>query len=63
LFQAYFVVALIVLFCGGTVRADLTGSILGVVPDRSEGVIAGAKIVVTNAETNFWGRWTKVPAS
>jgi hypothetical protein len=34
-------------------RADVTGSILGVVHDRSQGVVAGAKVVVTNASTNF----------
>ncbi|MBS1840877.1 MAG: TonB-dependent receptor [Acidobacteria bacterium] len=34
-------------------RADVTGSILGSVKDRSQGVVAGAKVVVTNAETNF----------
>ena len=33
--------------------ADVTGSILGVVHDRSQGVVAGAKVVVTNAQTNF----------
>ena len=36
-----------------TVYADVTGSILGVVTDRSQGVVAGAKVVVTNAQTNF----------
>ncbi len=34
-------------------RADVTGSILGVVHDRSQGVVAGAKVTVTNAATNF----------
>src|SRR5215470_10317075 len=35
------------------VRADVTGSILGVVHDRSQAVISGAQIVATNVETNF----------
>src|SRR5579863_1577638 len=35
------------------VRADVTGSILGVVRDRTNAVIVGARIVATNAETNF----------
>ena len=35
------------------VRADVTGSILGTIKDRSQGVVAGAKVVVTNSETNF----------
>src|SRR5215467_5323956 len=34
-------------------RADVTGSILGVVHDRSQGVVSGAKVVVTNISTNF----------
>lgn len=34
------------------VRADVTGSILGVVRDKSQAVIAGARVVVTNTETN-----------
>jgi hypothetical protein len=33
--------------------ADVTGSILGVVRDRSQAVVAGAQIVVTNTQTNF----------
>jgi Carboxypeptidase regulatory-like domain len=35
------------------VRADVTGAILGVVHDRSQGVIAGAHIRVTNVQTNL----------
>jgi len=34
-------------------RADVTGSILGVVRDRSQATVAGARIVVLNAQTNF----------
>jgi hypothetical protein len=45
--------ALITLFSPAAVRADVTGSILGVVHDRSQAVVAGAHIVVTNAQTNF----------
>ena len=36
-----------------TVRADVTGSILGVVRDATQGVVPSARIVATNAETNF----------
>src|SRR5579883_3277332 len=43
----------LVLFAATAARADVTGSILGAVKDRSQGVVAGAKVVVTNAETNF----------
>src|SRR5882762_5288493 len=34
-------------------RADVTGSILGVVRDSTQGVVAGAHIVATNVQTNF----------
>ncbi len=34
-------------------RADVTGSILGVVHDRTQAVVAGARIVATNVQTNF----------
>ena len=37
----------------GVLRADVTGSILGVVHDRSQAVISGARIVVTNVQTNL----------
>src|SRR6267143_238643 len=36
-----------------TARADVTGSILGVVHDRTQAVVAGAHIVATNVQTNF----------
>ena len=35
------------------VRADVTGSILGVVRDATQAVVPSARIVATNAETNF----------
>src|SRR2546430_4668154 len=34
-------------------HADVTGSILGVVRDRSQAVVSGAHVVVTNVQTNF----------
>ena len=34
-------------------RADVTGSILGVVHDSAQAVVGGARIVVTNTTTNF----------
>ena len=33
--------------------ADVTGSILGVVKDRSEEAVAGAKVVATNVDTHL----------
>jgi len=52
-YKQIFVVAVVSLLAATTVLADVTGSILGAVKDRSQGVVAGAKIVVANAETNF----------
>src|SRR5258705_322106 len=34
-------------------RADVTGSISGVVRDRSQAVVAGAHVQITNVETNL----------
>jgi hypothetical protein len=44
---------LVTLVTSNIVRADVTGSILGVVKDPTQAVIAGARIVATNAETNL----------
>ena len=41
------------LFSRAFLRADVTGSILGVVHDRSQAVVAGAHVTVTNVQTNF----------
>jgi Carboxypeptidase regulatory-like domain len=43
----------VTLFSATTLRADVTGSVLGVVRDSTQAVVGGARIVVTNAETNF----------
>src|SRR5947199_7879767 len=43
----------IVLTSAVVLRADVTGSILGVVHDRSQAVVAGAKVVATNIQTNL----------
>src|SRR6266478_1035329 len=42
-----------IIFGPTALRADATGSILGVVHDRSQAVVAGARIVATNVQTNF----------
>src|SRR6266436_3654524 len=42
-----------IIFGPTALRADVTGSILGVVHDRSQAVVAGARIVATNVQTNF----------
>src|SRR6266576_997343 len=43
----------IVLTSAVVLRADVTGSILGVVHDRQQAVVAGAKVVATNIQTNL----------
>src|SRR5260370_11965881 len=46
-------VVLAIIFSPTALRADVTGSILGVVHDRTQAVVAGAHIVATNVQTNF----------
>jgi hypothetical protein len=41
------------LLFASAVYADVTGSILGVVRDRSQAVIAGARVRITNVQTNL----------
>ena len=48
-----FLAALAVIGCVTSVRADVTGSILGTVRDSSNLAVAGAHVVATNVETNF----------
>ena len=43
---------LLAFLCSNAV-ADVTGSILGVVRDRTNAVVVGARVVATNAQTNF----------
>src|SRR6266513_2005054 len=44
---------LTMVFGPNVLRADVTGSILGVVRDSTQGVVAGAHIVATNVQNNF----------
>ena len=48
-------IVLIILVSGRVLYADVTGSIQGVVKDRSEAIVAGAKVVATNVATNLTG--------
>src|SRR2546423_14747908 len=43
----------VALLASNLAHADVTGSILGVVRDRSQAVVTGARVVVTNAQTNY----------
>ena len=46
-------VLLLILFNSSVLRADVTGSIQGVVRDPTQAAISGAKVTVINAQTNF----------
>src|SRR5581483_10950704 len=46
-------VVFLILISASMLRADVTGSILGVVKDRSGAMVAGTRVVATNTETNF----------
>jgi hypothetical protein len=46
-------VVLAIIFSPTALRADVTGSILGVVHDSTQAVVGGARIVATNVQTNF----------
>jgi hypothetical protein len=48
-----FVLILAILLGSCVVRADVTGSIQGVVRDRSQGAIADAQLTITDVETNL----------
>jgi len=43
----------VALLASNLAHADVTGSISGVVRDRSQAVVTGAHVVVTNAQTNY----------
>jgi hypothetical protein len=51
--RTYVLALCVLVFAAQTLRADVTGSVLGVVHDSSGAVISGAKILVTNSQTNF----------
>src|SRR5271154_6124852 len=48
-----FALILVILFSSAISRADVTGSIQGVVRDKTQAAVGGAHITVTNALTNF----------
>src|SRR5438477_9966521 len=54
-------VIFVTLLASNLAHADVTGSILGVVRDRSQAVVTGARVVVTNAQTNYSQEATSAP--
>ena len=48
-----FVLILVMVFSSTVLRADVTGSIQGVVHDKTQAAIAGAHITLINVQTNF----------
>ena len=51
--QAYLIVSILFTLGAIAAHADVTGSITGVVRDRAQAVVAGAKVQITNLQTNF----------
>ncbi len=49
----WFLIGLIMLAGPYAALADVTGAILGTVRDRSQAIVAGAQISITNVQTNF----------
>ena len=49
----YLIVSMVLIFGSNAARADVTGSITGVVRDRAQAVVAGAKVRITNVQTNL----------
>jgi hypothetical protein len=49
----YLIVSLVLVFSSIAARADVTGAITGVVHDSAQAVVAGARVRVTNTQTNL----------
>ena len=49
----YLIVSLLIVFATSAALADVTGSITGVVRDRAQAVVTGAKVTITNVQTNL----------
>lgn len=52
-FRLGYLIVSILVFGSILARADVTGSISGVVRDRAQAVVAGAKVQITNVQTNL----------
>ena len=53
LFRSSYLIVSILAFASIAARADVTGSLQGVVHDPSQAVVAGAKVTITNTQTNL----------
>jgi Carboxypeptidase regulatory-like domain len=60
-FSAAVFVIVTMLFAPSALLADVTGSISGVVRDRGQAVVTGARVTVTNAQTNLSQTTTSGP--
>src|SRR5258708_5447518 len=49
----YLIVSILLVFASSAARADVTGSIAGVVHDRAHAPVTGARVTVTNVQTNL----------
>ena len=49
----YLIVSILLVFASSAARADVTGAITGVVRDRAQAVVTGAKVAITNVQTNL----------
>ena len=52
-FRLLYLIVSMLIFASIVARADVTGSITGVVRDRAQAVVAGAKVRITNVQTNL----------
>jgi Carboxypeptidase regulatory-like domain len=52
-FRLSYLIVSIFAFSAIMVRADVTGSVTGVVRDRAQAVVAGAKVTIINVQTNL----------
>jgi hypothetical protein len=61
LYLRYSVLFLLFALIAGPAHADVTGSIAGVVRDRAQALVTGAKLTITNTQTNLSQQATSGP--
>ncbi len=50
---SYSIVSILLVMVSSAAHADVTGSLTGVVRDRAQAVVTGAKVTITNSQTNL----------